>query len=498
MNKVKCKDSFVSRLTSLAPAVAAIVLLAGCATEKKYAEFEPKGALAPSDPAAYASYGPAMAHCDGYQMAYEWQRANPKLVEDATKPEVLAKFVESPEAADELLAKIQAKLEELQNPPAPEERDEEEPAEDEQVEDVPSETDELPDDLDQLEELIDEIEGRKATIKAHAEKRSALISRIAQGNKGRKVRTFEDKKEEPRMYTVESKEYRAAFMKKLQGKPLDAEERAAVTATAAIPTETMNQIVHKLELNPLLAAVDMTHIPGYVTYPAEDTVNEASWVAMNTASTDSADVLAAVTLGAYKLIKTVEISADVEAMSIDAFETWLVDRLANKLEKAIDAGILNGGGSTSGECLGIKTSKSTQDYKYTKAAMTWKDLTAIMGKLPGQYHANASFVMPPALFFGEVLGMTDSTGNRVVVMDPQGERKFNVLGFPCIVDGNAATDEVYFGDLKAYKFNFAQDIEVRSSEEAEFRKGSKVWRGMCLADGKLADTNAIVRAIRST
>ena len=92
--------------TILQSLAAATLLLAGCATEKKYAEFEPKGALAPSDPAAYASYGPAMAHCDGYQMAYEWQRANPKLVAAATKPEVLAKFVESPEAADELLAKI--------------------------------------------------------------------------------------------------------------------------------------------------------------------------------------------------------------------------------------------------------------------------------------------------------------------------------------------------------------------------------------------------------
>ena len=83
-----------------------VLLLAGCATEKKYAEFEPKGALAPSDPAAYASYGPAMAHRDGYQMAYEWQRANPKLVEEATKPDVLRKFVETPAAADALLAKI--------------------------------------------------------------------------------------------------------------------------------------------------------------------------------------------------------------------------------------------------------------------------------------------------------------------------------------------------------------------------------------------------------
>ena len=85
---------------------AAVLLLAGCATEQKYGAFEPKGELGQPNATAYASYGPAMAHVDGYQMAYEWQRANPKLVEDATKPEVLKAFVETPAAADALLAKI--------------------------------------------------------------------------------------------------------------------------------------------------------------------------------------------------------------------------------------------------------------------------------------------------------------------------------------------------------------------------------------------------------
>lgn len=351
---------------------------------------------------------------------------------------------------------------------------------------------------DELEARINEIEAIQGEIENRKKAAAEEARKAAEAAKmdGKKI-IEEDKKMENR-FAINSPEYREAFLKKLQGKELTAEERAAVTATAAIPTQTMNLIVGKLELNPLIAAVDLTHIPGYVTYPAEDTINDASWVAMNTASTDSADTLAAVTLGAYKLIKTVEIGADVSAMSIDAFEGWLVGRLANKIEKAVDAGILNGGGSTSGECLGIKATKGTPDYKYTKAAMTWKDVTAIIGKLPGQYHAGASFVLPPALFFGEVLGMTDSTGNRVVVMDPQAPRKYNVLGFPCIVDGNAATDEVYFGDLKAYKFNFAKDPEVKSSEDAEFRKGSNVWRAMALADGKLADPKAIVRAIRST
>ena len=403
----------------------------------------------------------------------------------------------SVEELDALLMAVQAKLEQLAD--EGEEREEgEEPAEE-----LPAEVAELveglSDDLDELEQLVEEVEGRKAAISKKAEKRAALIGKLARREAGKKVRTFEEKaQEERKMYTKDSKEYRSAWLKKLQGKELDAEERAAMTASAAIPTETMNQIVGKMELNPLIAAVDVTHFPNNVTYPAESSIADASWIPMANASTDSADAIAAVTLSAYKLIKTVSITADVRAMSVDAFEEWLVARLANKIEKAIDNGILNGGGSTSGECLGIIATKRTQDGTYTKAAMKWDDLTKIMGKLPGQYHPNATFVMPPALFFGEVLGMKDSTGNRVVVNDPQEPRKYNILGFPVIVDGNAATDEVYFGDLKAYKFNFAADIEVTSSDETDFRYGNRVWRAMTLADGKLADPNAIVRYIRAT
>ena len=91
------------RVSSLASLV--LLLAAGCAAQK-YGEFEPKCELGQPNATAYASYGAAMAHVDGYQMAYEWQRANPKLVEEATKPEVLKAFVETPAAADALLAKI--------------------------------------------------------------------------------------------------------------------------------------------------------------------------------------------------------------------------------------------------------------------------------------------------------------------------------------------------------------------------------------------------------
>jgi len=355
--------------------------------------------------------------------------------------------------------------------------------------------------VEEIEERADELEAIKAELNAREEAAKAAEEKrqeVAESRLDPVIKEFVEEKKMENRFAIDSPEYRDAFLRNLQGKEITAEERAAVTATAAIPTQTMNEIVGKLELNPLLAAVDLTQIPGYVTYPAENSINEAAWVAMGNAATDSADSIQAVQLGAYKLIKTVEITADVEAMSIDAFESWLVARLANKIEKALDSAILNGGGADSSMATGIKVTKSAQDGTFTRAGITWKQLTEVMGKLAPQYHANASFCMSPSLFFGKVLGMVDSQNNRVVVNDPQEPRKYNILGFPAIIDGNAGTEELYFGDFKAYKLNLAKGIEVKKSEEAAFRTGSAVYRAMTLADGKLADANAIVRYIATT
>ena len=352
---------------------------------------------------------------------------------------------------------------------------------------------------EELEERANELEAIKAELEARAEaaaKAEEERQKVAEGNDA-VIKEF--KMEEKKMnFEVNSPEYREAFLKNLQGKELTMEERTALTeAQAVIPTQTMNEIIHKLEQNPLIAAVDVSQIPGYVKFPYESTCNEASWLPMSTASTDSADAIGYFTLGAYKLIKTIEIDADIEAMSIDAFEAYLVSRLVNKIEKAVDAGILTGGGSTSGECLGILETVTTGP-NFKRSGITWKELCGAMGKLKGEYHANASFVFNPEMFFGKVLGMTDSQGNRVVVLDPQGAVRYSVLGYPAIIDGNITSEDFLFGDLKAYKFNFAKGIEVRKSGEAEFRKGSQVYRAMTLADGRLGDTNAIVRCIATT
>lgn len=345
-------------------------------------------------------------------------------------------------------------------------------------------------DLDALEKEVRSLKDEKTQITQAAERRAKILREVSAGG-GTVIRTFDQGLPEKRTYTPESAEYRSAWLRNLQGKELTVEERAAVTASSVIPTQTMNRIVGKLEETPIIAAVDVTYIPGNVSYPVEKTVNAASWVAMGTAATDSADALDTVSLGAYKLIKTVEITADVNDMGIDAFESWLVDRLANKIAVAVDAAIFNGTGSSQATGI-LKSGEITQTGTFTKAAITYKDLLKIMATVGTQYLPNAKFAMPRALFYGEVLGLVDTAGKPVVVTDPQSPAKLNILGFPVIVDDNCAANTIVFGDFKeGYKFNFAKSPTVESDGSVAFRAGSTVYRAMALADGKPADKNAL-------
>ena len=349
--------------------------------------------------------------------------------------------------------------------------------------------DEMPDNLDALEREVSELQKRLGELDDQVQRRNALKAQVA-GGAGMTVRKFAPGGSvAQKSFGVDSPEYRSAWLKNLQGKELTAQERAAVTASAAIPTETMNMIVHRLELAPLISAVDVTYIPGNVTFPVADTVNPASWVAMDAASTDSADTLKSITLAAYKLIKTVEITADIKAMAIPAFESWIVSSLANQIEAAVDLAILTGDGSSKATGI-LHTGEVTNTGTWTAGGMTYSDLLSIIAKLPTKYHPGAKFVTTREVFYGQILGMKTDGGDKVVVADVQNPAKFNVLGYPVIVDDNCKADTVIFGDLKQYKFNFAAPVEVTSDASVGFRSGSTVYRAMCLADGKVADKNA--------
>lgn len=352
--------------------------------------------------------------------------------------------------------------------------------------------------LSALEAEVEALTAERQQILNEVQTRQQLRANIAAGIiSGTIIEPIQEEKPmENRNFALGSAEYREAFLMNLQGHELNAEQRAAVVANAAIPTQTLNKIFGYLEDSPILSRVDLTYIPGNVTLPVENANADAAWVDMAAAATDSADSIDSITLAAYKLIKTVEITADIEAMAIDAFETWLVQALGAKIEKALDAAVFNGTGTK--QATGILKTLSTATGTFTKAKAKYSDLIDIIAALPSGPAKNATFAMPRKLFFTDVIGIEDQSGQPVCHVDVESPAKYNILGYHVVLDDNIPTDNILFGDFKAYKMNIAKAPTVASDDSVGFRSGSRVYRAMALADGKLALASAFVRYTRAT
>ena len=358
-------------------------------------------------------------------------------------------------------------------------------------------------DLDALEAEVRAINEELETRKNNEAKKVEVREAIARGEQpAEKIKDFKEvTKMDERIFTPDTVEYRDAYLKNLQGKPMSMEERTALSgASYVIPTETLNKVYGLLEENELIREIDALYIPGYVSVPKAATVNDASWIGMGSASTDSADAMGTVSLTAKKLIKTIEITADIQAMSIPRFQGWLVEKLAQKMEAAICAAIVNGAGSSTvpqgvGQC-GITTSTAI-------AGATLAKLSAFMGGLKAAYHKGAVWVMSAENFFTYILPLA-SDMNGMLVQDGIGYR---LLGHKVVLDDNcddckfksgstaeaANADHIIFGNFKdGYVFNFGEGIQVEADKSVSFRNGSTVYRAMALVDGAVADKDAFV------
>ncbi len=352
--------------------------------------------------------------------------------------------------------------------------------------------------LTALENEINTLTEERSGLMTELQTRQQLRSNIASGLvTGIAIeRNREENRMETRTFAVDTPEYREAYLMNLQGRTLTAEQkRAVVSASGAIPTQTLNKVIARMDASPLLSRIDLSHIPGNVSFPVESATADASWIAMGTASTDSSDSITTVTLAAYKLIKTIEIGADVEAMAIDAFEDYITARLANKTQLALDNAVLNGTGTS--QPKGIVTTLSTATGSFTKAGITYKDLIKIIASLGTQYAQNAVFIMRRKLYYGEVMSLVDTTGRPIVHRETESGAGFNILGYPVIIDDKAPEDNILFGDLYAYKMNIAKEPTIGADDSVAFRSGSRVYRVLTLADGKLAEENASVRYTRA-
>lgn len=301
-------------------------------------------------------------------------------------------------------------------------------------------------------------------------------------------------------------EYRSAFFKRLQGRSLAEEEQRAMTSAsasvgAAIPTVTMDKIFGQLkESNTLLGLITLENIEDLTSFPVENVVNDAAWVAEGTDSTPSNDSLKAIALAAYTLIKTIKITAQVKRMAINKFEDWIVDALTRKLRAACDKAVISGTGSNQPTGLDAQTWNTENSVTVASGATVTYDNIVDLEALVGEgFIPNAVWVFNRKMK-ATVLKLKDDQKRPIFERAVEDGFVGTLLGYPVRLDANVKDGEMYFGDWKSgYVMNFAQPITIESSAEAGFLSGSTVYRGMALVDGKPTGVkNALVKLVQAT
>lgn len=294
----------------------------------------------------------------------------------------------------------------------------------------------------------------------------------------------------------ETEEYRSAFLKSLQGKPLNevekrANEMGSTDVAGVIPTMTQSKIFDKLkQYAPLLSEITLLQIPGNVTFAVESTNNAAALHTQNASIAPAADTMASVTLGGYEIVKVLRISKTVQAMAISAFEGWLVDYLAKGIAAKVGAYIIYGTGSS--QPKGIDYARTWTDTStavdYTTSP-TPAELVELVGYLGGGYHRNAKFLMNSKTFWAKVVAVQDNSKYKILTDDYQ-----RILGYPVLLDDNCADGDIFFGDFSFVVGNLAQGITVERSADSGFLYNSIDYRGAAIFDCDLAVDEFVVKA----
>lgn len=376
------------------------------------------------------------------------------------------------------------------------------------------------DEITALEAEVTALQKERAAIVAAAEKRTALLARIANGEpvgddgdgtEPTVLRNFkgaggEGGNEPQDKYG--SMAYRKAFMQYVcRGVAIPAEYRADAVSTttdvgATIPTTVLNQIVEKLEsTGMILALVTRTAYKGGVSIPVSTVKPTATWVNEGAGSDKQKKNIAKdgmITFAYHKLRCAVAVSLEVDTMAISAFETLLINNIVEAMTKALEQSIIDGDGA--GKPKGILAETPAAGQEIESAAPAYADLIAAEAALPQAYENGAVWCMSKKTFM-QYYGLTDNNGQPIgrVNYGIAGKPERTLLGRPVVccdyvtsfaTSLAAGTKFAFLFNFKDYVLNTNYAMGVKKYEDND--TDDMVTKGIMLVDGKVVDKNSLV------
>ena len=307
----------------------------------------------------------------------------------------------------------------------------------------------------------------------------------------------------------QDKEYRSAWLKTLQGKALTENEQRAYSTTAnsalpAIPESTANEIIKKMyEVAPILQRCKIFHVPGNFKFAVEGTNSDAALHTENGSITAASDSLGSVSLTGYEIVKLVKASRATVNMTINAFESYIVEIIAEAIARKIEnyifagtgsnqpGGVANGGKGSNG----AYTAGTDQVTVAASANVTEADVTTLYGMLSSGYERNAVWAMSKATFFAYFYALMNKSKNNLIEF---ANGKYYIMGCEVYFTGSLAMGVAYLGDFSYIVGNYSQDITVVKSEHSGLATNSVDYLGSCVFDSKaIAGLGAFVKFVKT-
>ena len=354
-------------------------------------------------------------------------------------------------------------------------------------------------DISTLDKEVDALKERKEELRNKAKEKQEFRRKIADGEiEGRTIKKpnqEERKMELTKDNVLSSKEYRNGFLKRLQGKELNAEERSAIALAGAdpvVPEQMQQTIINKVkEYAPILNDITLLNVNGAVKFAVEGTNNSAEVHTENAQITPSSDTLVEVLLSTYEITKMIQISDSVKTMSISSFESWLTDMLVESIAMKVENLVFNGTGTGQAKGVNKLTWDTTNSVTVAKASsLTSANVYSLFGKIKEK---SLKFYMNRLTLFTDFMPLMDNSKNHLVQF---ANGKYYILGAEVVLTDSVSDNEAILGNFKKYVGNLAEAVNVKSSYD--INTNSYKYLGVALFDGKPAVAESFVKLVKAS
>jgi HK97 family phage major capsid protein len=351
--------------------------------------------------------------------------------------------------------------------------------------------------VNEAKALADEVKNLDAQFEAEKET-SAELNAL----KGQSVKTIENlvkieenkftEKENTEMNTAEL--YKQAFFNTLLNKELTVEQKNAFVHTTGlpdakslpIPTETLNEIWSLISEEHAITkdirkifskAVIEIPVHSAVVAGAATTVNEGA------ANSDEQNTFTSVTLAGKDFSKTIDISYAALAMTIEAFEAYLKQEIADGISDALADDVFATIDSGIADANKIETA--------AVGTMTYADIAGAFAKLKGVTNSKVAVYATRATVYNLLATLEDTEGHLIFQPNANAEIQGYLLGAPVKFDDSVAANRLYIGDATKIPYNVVQDIMVE--QDRNIKTHVVTYSGYARMQGALVVPTAFSR-----